>query len=165
MSGSLHNRYSLRDLEAFGVRQAVLNGEIELGSLPRLANLLHSVSGNVRASLRFRQRGAGLVGVTLEYDTTVELMCQRCLEPMSQPLADSVDITLLPSDTDTYVPEGTEPVFLDDGRLQPAALLEDELIVALPLVPKHARIEDCGSLARLVETGEQKAGAEGSDLQ
>ena len=54
------------------------------------------------------------------------------------------------------VPEGFEPFELDEGRLQPAQLIEDELIVAIPLVPKHARVEDCGSLAReFAELGER----------
>ena len=47
---------------------------------------------------------------------------------------------------------GFEPVELEDGRLLPAALIEDELIVSIPLVPKHARVEDCGSLARRLTT-------------
>ncbi|HJR70977.1 MAG TPA: hypothetical protein VKA43_13120, partial [Gammaproteobacteria bacterium] len=46
------------------------------------------------------------------------------------------------------VPDGFEPFELEGGRLKPAELIEDEIIVAMPLVPKHARIEDCGSLAR-----------------
>jgi uncharacterized metal-binding protein YceD (DUF177 family) len=46
------------------------------------------------------------------------------------------------------VPTGFEPFELEDGRFQAAQLIEDELIVAIPLVPKHARVEDCGSLAR-----------------
>ena len=54
------------------------------------------------------------------------------------------------------VPEGFELFELDEGRLQPAQLIEDELIVAIPLVPKHARVEDCGSLAReFAELGER----------
>jgi len=46
-------------------------------------------------------------------------------------------------------PTGFEPFELEEGRLQPVQLIEDELIVAMPLVPKHARVEDCGSLARV----------------
>jgi uncharacterized metal-binding protein YceD (DUF177 family) len=45
-------------------------------------------------------------------------------------------------------PAEYEPFELEGGRLRPAQLIEDELIVAIPLVPKHARVEDCGSLAR-----------------
>lgn len=48
----------------------------------------------------------------------------------------------------TVVPEGHEPYELPEGRFNPGELVEDELIVAVPLVPKHARIEDCGGLAR-----------------
>jgi uncharacterized metal-binding protein YceD (DUF177 family) len=36
----------------------------------------------------------------------------------------------------------------------PAQLIEDELIISIPLVPKHARVDDCGSLARLLTEGE-----------
>ena len=34
------------------------------------------------------------------------------------------------------------------NQLLPAQLIEDELIVSIPLVPKHERLEDCGSVAR-----------------
>jgi uncharacterized metal-binding protein YceD (DUF177 family) len=64
-------------------------------------------------------------------------------------MAERVNVVLadgasLPATT----PVGFEAFELEDGRFQPAQLIEDELIVAIPLVPKHARIEDCGSLAR-----------------
>jgi uncharacterized protein len=152
MSGSLRAWYSLRDLEALGVRQGELGGELELASLPRLAGLLHSAAGSVRASLHFRQRGIGAVAATLSFDTTVELLCQRCLEPFAQPIEERLELMLVESSASSVssvsIPEGYEPVELDNGRLLPARLIEDELIVSIPLVPKHARIEDCGSLAR-----------------
>jgi uncharacterized metal-binding protein YceD (DUF177 family) len=46
------------------------------------------------------------------------------------------------------VPTGFEPFELEEGRLLPAQLIEDEVIVAIPLVAKHARIEECGGLVR-----------------
>jgi uncharacterized protein len=149
MSGSLRAWYSLRDLEALGGRQGGLDGELELNDLPRLAGLLHSTGGSVRASLHFRQRGVGVVTATLELDTTVDLLCQRCLEPFEQPIKERIELMLVEAGASSAsIPEGYEPVELDNGRLLPARLIEDELIVSVPLVPKHARIEDCGSLAR-----------------
>lgn len=153
MSGSLHVRYSLPDLETLGARQVTLDGEIELAKLPRLAALLHDQGGGddggrVRASLRVQQRGDAWLALRLEYETTVQLLCQRCLEPFSERIAGQVDLALAESESVLgVVPEGYEPVELDRGRLQPAQLVEDELIVSIPLVPKHARVEDCGSLA------------------
>ncbi len=149
MSGSLHAWYGLHDLESLGSRQAVLQGEIEQRRLPRLAESLHAADGSVRASLTFRQRADGVLIAELEYETTVQLLCQRCLEPFEQPLAGRVALALLePAAAGSSVQPGYEPVELDDGRLQPSSLIEDELLISLPLVPKHPRSEDCGSLAR-----------------
>src|SRR5262249_45536712 len=141
------------DLEALGSRQGELVGELEFARLPRLAGLLHSTVGSVRASLQFRQRGLGSLVATLELATTVELVCQRCLEPFAQPIAERVELMFVePGEANASVPEGYEPIELDDGRLLPARVIEDELIVAIPLVPKHARVEDCGSRARNLAT-------------
>ena len=153
MSGSLHAWYSLRDLEALGGRQGKLGGELEFARLPRLVGLLNSTAGSVRASLQFRQRGVGRLAATLEFATTVELVCQRCLEPFAQPIEERVEVLFVePGEAGASIPEGYEPIELDDGRLLPARLIEDELIVAIPLVPKHARVEDCGSLAQNLAT-------------
>jgi uncharacterized protein len=162
MSGSLHVWYGLRDLEMFGKRRATINGELALGKLTRLAELLHNpdAGGSVEASLRFEQRGDGWLGVTLDYDTTVELTCQRCLEPFREQLSGRVDMVIAESDPPpTVAPDGFELVELDDGRLLPTQLIEDELIVAIPLVPKHARVEDCGSLARALTMSTPKPDA------
>jgi uncharacterized protein len=149
MSGSLHAWYSLRELEALADRGVTLAGALDLSHLTRLKSLLHSDAGSVRAGLELRQRADGWLGLELEYQASVELVCQRCLEPFRHDFKDHVRVVLadavsLPATT----PEGFEPYELEGGRLQPAQVIEDELIVAIPLVPKHARIEDCGSLAR-----------------
>ena len=149
MSGSLHAWYSLRDLESLANRGVTLSGELEIGQLTRLRGLLHSDSGSVRATLRFRQRGDGWLASEVEYRADVELVCQRCLEPFRQELEESVNVVIADSDSlPATVPTGFEPFEVEEGRFQPAQLIEDELIVAIPLVPKHARVEDCGSLAR-----------------
>ena len=68
--------------------------------------------------------------------------------------------------TPETVPEGQEPFELSDGRLSPAELIEDELIVSMPLVPKHEQLADCGSVARsLVAAAEGSGAAAGSAEQ
>jgi uncharacterized protein len=149
MSGSLRAWYSLRDLESLAVREAALSGELDVDELTRLKSLLHSGVGSVSATLRFRQRGGGWLAVELDYQGSVHLVCQRCLEPFRHELAETVNVVVADGDSlPLAVPEGYEPFELEGGRLQPAQLIEDELIVAIPLAPKHARVEDCGSLAR-----------------
>jgi uncharacterized protein len=149
MSGSLHAWYSLRELESLAAREVTLAGDLDLRKLTRLVSLLHSDAGSVRASLCFRQRRGGWIGVELTYQAAVQLVCQRCLEPFREELTDRVDLVLADAaSVPSAVPEGFEPFELEEGRLLPAQLIEDELIVAVPLVAKHARIEDCGGLAR-----------------
>jgi uncharacterized protein len=149
MSGSLRAWYSLRDLESLADREVTLGGELDVETLTRLKTLLHSGVGSVRATLRFRQRGDGWLAVELDYQGSVHLVCQRCLEPFRHEMADTVNVVVADSDSVlSTAPAECEPFELEEGQLQPAQLIEDELIVAIPLVPKHARVEDCGSLAR-----------------
>lgn len=149
MSGSLHAWYSLRDLESLASREVALSGKLDLSKLTRLASLLLSDVGSVEATLRFRRRRDGWLAVALDYRATVELTCQRCLEPVAHDMEERVDLVVADEDAvPTVVPEGYEPYELPEGRFSPAELVEDELIVAVPIVPKHARIEDCGGLAR-----------------
>jgi len=155
MSGSLHAWYSLRDLESLAAREVTLRGELDLGKLTRLVSLLHSDVGSVRAALRFRQRRDGWVGVELDYQAAVHLVCQRCLEPFRYDMADRVDVVLADAaSVPSAVPAGTEPFELEEGRLQPAQLIEDELIVAIPTSGRsmhrghdacHAVKASCGS--------------------
>ena len=155
MSGSLHAWYSLRDLESLADRDVTLAGELDIGKLTRLASLLHSNVGSVRATLQFRQRRDGWLAVTLDYQAALNLVCQRCLEPFMHELADSAKVAVADrAAMPETVPAGFEPFELEGGRLKPAELVEDELIVAMPLAPKHARVEDCGSLARKLAQAE-----------
>jgi uncharacterized protein len=148
MSGSLDTWYSRRELESLADRDGVLGGELALGNLTRLVGMLSSDAGSVRASLRFSQRRDGWLGAELDYQASVELTCQRCLAPFRYDFAGRVSLVLADAESlPGAVPEGREPVELEEGRLLPAQLIEDELIVSIPFAPKHARVADCGSLA------------------
>lgn len=138
MPGSLYSRYGVHELEALARRESVLSGDIDFARLPRLVGLLESDRGSVRASLRFRQHGEGWPIIVLEYDTTVRLECQRCLEPVEYRLGERIEFAVLESASlELRLPKEYEPLVLEDERLRPATLVEDEIIVSLPLVPRH----------------------------
>jgi uncharacterized metal-binding protein YceD (DUF177 family) len=48
---------------------------------------------------------------------------------------------------ESLLPEDYEAVLLEEERFNPSQLLEDELLMALPLVPRHEKLEACGTLA------------------
>lgn len=148
MSGSLHTWYSLPDLDGFAERQVELTGEIELKRLSRLRDMLHADDGSVRVGVRFGPSRRGWVPMRLEYEATVRLVCQRCLEPMDFDIAVEAKLGLVENTgAEALLPEDHEAVLLEEGRFNPAQLLEDELLMALPLVPRHEKPEECGALA------------------
>ena len=148
MSRSLTAWY---DPGVLGRQNATLDGEIELESLQRLSELVDSRDGSVKARFRFDQGRSQCVTVDIDYEVTLELLCQRCLEPFTLALAEHSALALIePEGVEDYAPQGYEPLSLEEPRLQPIALLEDELIMALPLVPRHAEDEECGVLAERV---------------
>jgi uncharacterized protein len=129
-------RYAdLRKLVASG---AGVKGAIRLAELPRLAAVATSVDGDadVQLSGSIDEEGFRLVGGTIT--TTLELQCQRCLESMQLPVLSQVELALvwreeeiaaLPHRLDGLV-VGTEPSDL-------YALVEEELLLMLPLAPRH----------------------------
>ena len=161
---SLYAWYSLNALESLGRRQALIAGEIEFERLTRFCELLHSEHGSVRVGFRFDQQAAGYTTVRLEYDASFELQCQRCLEPMEERVSRGASFVIVGGDSiPAGVPEDHEPVELSGDRFQPVGFVEDELIMSLPLIPRHARLEQCGALARSLEAPENESVADSTN--
>jgi uncharacterized protein len=138
MSGALHSWYSLPDLRSLAERGAVLEGELELAKLVRLRDLLNSSEGHAWGQLSFRLHNGDMLVMALKCEARLELVCQRCLEPVAHEVCEQVDFAVAENeDSLALLPQGMDLIALEGDRLQPAALIEDELIVSLPLVPKH----------------------------
>jgi uncharacterized metal-binding protein YceD (DUF177 family) len=58
---------------------------------------------------------------------------------------------LEPGSMSREVAKEDEAVVLTDGKLNPAVLLEDELILSLPIVPRHTEIDECGNMAQALQ--------------
>lgn len=150
MPASLHAWYSLDDLEALGERGAVLDGELRVAELTRLMASLHAdCDARVAVTLRFGRAGVGRAALEVTFAATLPLTCQRCLDPVEQVVEDTVAWIAVGSEAEAAsLPDDVEPLVLADDRLQIAALVEDELIVSLPMAPRHASIDECGALAQ-----------------
>jgi uncharacterized protein len=149
MPGSMFAWYTLYDLEALAEREADLSGGIELRQLTRLREILHSDRGSIEASLKFHRHSIGSVTVDLTFETVLELVCQRCMEPLVQNISEQVSLTLVEEESmDSEYAKEHEAVVLTGGKLNPAALVEDELIVSLPIIPRHVDINECGTIAQ-----------------
>lgn len=138
MSGALHSWYSLPDLEALAAREAVLEGSLELARLGRLRDLLNSTEGTATARIALHTGHDGTLCLQLQCRARLELICQRCLRPVVQEVNEQVDFAVAETeDSLAVLPQGMDLIALAGDRFQPATLIEDELIVSLPLVPRH----------------------------
>jgi len=152
MPASLCAWYSSRDIESLAARKALLSGEIRLERLRRLSPYLQVNEGAVVARIRFEAHGSAWLALELEYTATLRMVCQRCLGPVDVDLQDRIDFGVLEAESlARYLPTGIEPLVPGSERLCPMDLIEDELIVSLPLVPKHADETECSGLSRLPE--------------
>ncbi len=112
---------------------------LPLTALPRFASALLSDVGEAEARLRFARLDEVPV---LEVHATAEagLVCQRCLFPMILRLEGASRVALVGSMAQAdRLPADLEPVWVEGRSVDLAALIEEELLLALPLVPAHAR--------------------------
>jgi uncharacterized protein len=77
--------------------------------------------------------------LTLHVKAVVRLQCQRCLSPLDQPLALDRRLRFVAGEDEAAREDETseDDVLALPARLDLHELVEDELILALPLVPMH----------------------------
>ena len=118
--------------------ESVLEGSCSLERLPRFADCLASPDGEVSGKLRFGLTGTGRRVITGSVSATVEVVCQRCLEPLSLKLADSIKLALVESESQIDSLEAEwDPWMVDGPRISIANLLEEQLMLCMPLVSYH----------------------------
>lgn len=118
-------------------------GMIERAQFVRLAESVFDVQDDIEASLSFGTDAQGLTVIKGNAHTLVKLECQRCNEPFDYRCDVEFIYTPLSAKVEEEeLPEAYEPIELDEnGEFDLQELLEDELILNLPLVPMHAEHE------------------------
>lgn len=114
-----------------------VEGRLPLSALTRLRDSLVDTEGEVRFSLDFGQDALRVPYVELKIDAELPLLCQRSLQRFLFPVSIVQRLGLIREEADEAgLPEGYEPLLMPaDGMLQTAELVEDELILAVPVVP------------------------------
>ncbi len=135
------------DLLAFCREDGTLEGELPLADMSRLVlGLLDAPAAgaaahwSARGELRPVTGGEPEIWLHLLARAGVTLQCQRCLKAMAQDvLVDRRFRFVHGEDKATALDEQIDDdVLALPARLDLIELLEDELILALPLVPRHA---------------------------
>ena len=131
-------------------RDQVLSGAIAAADLARLTSAVQGTDAEVDVELAFVQgdevpeiHGRVRIGVTLT--------CERCLEPVEVGLAAAPALGLVHGDEDAVrLPARLEPCLSSAEELDLFDLVEEELLLALPIVARHQ--EECGRLVAIEPT-------------
>ncbi len=119
------------------------------GSIPaaRLTNIsgVFRLAGSARVRLDFRLDEDRHVAIDGEIEAPIEAQCQRCLEWMSLELCIKVCALAMPSADDDFAFE-QNVIAAPAGQLKLADLVEDEILLACPMIPAHGE-RSCDSPA------------------
>lgn len=139
-------------------QEAVVGGFVELERLPRFRQSLVSDEAEIQVELRFCEGDSGYREIHGHLQARVEVACQRCLEPMAIDLADQLSLALVRDDEQAsrLKPE-LDPWICPDIKLVLADLIEEQLILSLPIVAAHEEGHcqaDTGAAELTADTGE-----------
>ncbi len=133
-----------RELDAMELadRNASIQGDLEIRCFDRLADVLADNTGTVAVALTFGKKGR-LATVDGHVSAVLAVKCQRCLDSLEWPIDNDIKLGVVSSVAQANnLPLGFEPLLLaDDGKIQVKVLVEDELLLSLPDIPKHQ--DDC----------------------
>jgi len=136
------------DVAAFAADASALEGARAVSEFHRLSESvlaplpdapMEPVRWGAQGETRPRRGGAPELWLHLQADTVVQLQCQRCLQAMTVPLAVERSFRFVRDEAEAEAedPDSDEDVLALSRTLDLFALVEDELILELPLVPRH----------------------------
>ncbi len=124
--------------EQLAASEEVLTGTLSLSDMPRLASYLQKAEGEVQIKLKFALDEQNFVVIYGKISASLPLLCQRCFKPMIYDLESSFSLSPVNSDAEAErLPESYEPLLKANDLIVILDMIEEELLLVLPLVPMH----------------------------
>jgi len=144
---------SVRASTAVSQSQAY-RGALPLRSFERLTPSLADDAGELQIELHAgKTHGRALLRGSI--DGALSLRCLRCDQPYVWPLQLQVDLQLVESEEEEQsVLHEADPYLVQDDQLPLREIVEDELLLALPMLPR------CETCENIVRAGADKASPE-----
>jgi uncharacterized protein len=137
----MYARPFIDSLDFAGNRREI-SREVPVTELPRLQDILENQRGILGYSIRGGVDDQGNHFLDVSVTGSCQVRCQRCLEGMDYPV--QLDTRLLLRDQASLDAEELHPdeeqefdSILADVHLDVLSLLEDEILLSLPIAPRH----------------------------
>ena len=116
-----------------------VSGFVASEKLVNMRDILVGENARVKAMLNFLKDKTGRRIITGELTATIEVACQRCLEPLELLIEDDICLFLVEDDESAKsLDKNYEGWICSTHKLCLAELIEEQLILALPLVSVHS---------------------------
>ena len=121
----------------------VISGEVQVAELPRLLDMLENPQGILAYNLQGGVNKLGSHFLDIDVSGRCQLRCQRCLNGLGYPVRLNTRLLLRNQaelDALDDMEGGEEAEFdsiLADAHLNVLDLLEEEILLSLPIAPKH----------------------------
>ena len=136
------------NVEAFAKQAGALAGRCAVSALSRLAEATHpeapaasadDIDWQLRGEARASRSGPPEIWLHLNAVARVALVCQRCLQPIATELAAERSFRFVHGEAAAAEldADSEDDVLALSRSLDAIGLLEDELLLTLPLVPRH----------------------------
>ena len=137
------------DYKKFVARGELVSGMLKRNVFTRNKGIFSLVS-DVSVKLSFRQNENGEVTLNADVSAVVSADCQRCLELLEFEIKKSSEFSIRENDDKNSrnlpLDDGRDIFYANNGKLDVLGLVEDELLLAVPMIPKHENISSCGAL-------------------
>ena len=131
----------------FARRFGTLSGRLQLNTLQRLTEVLFDASGSLNYEVSGETAG-GEAFLSLKLEGPLRLTCQRCLGALEFALSVRSRVMLVepgspwPDDSQVGGLEDDASDAIEASReMDIAPLLEEEILLALPIAPRHEQCE------------------------
>lgn len=136
-----------------------LDGILKIIDMSRLKANIATNDDIVNVKLQFGVDEQQITFLTGHLETKLTLQCQRCMEPFIYEIISNFDLGIVSTlDEANALPERYEPALAKEGNLALRELIEDEIILNLPIIPRHEPAECKIQLPLLDSVGEQEKG-------
>lgn len=126
------------EVERFAARRERIEGVFAVAALDRLMQIVAAPDGEIGFSLDFFRDDQGRSRISVAIEGSVMLLCQRCLQPVRHALAGSVELMALADESAlSQLPGDVEPLLTGGQAVRLSDLVEDEALLALPIVALH----------------------------
>lgn len=133
-------------------QEAEFSASIAVSKLERLQNFLQDDSGESQVEIQFGHDEQGLPLLRGQCQAQVRMTCQRCMNPVDVDLSTNFELGIVFSDEQAkHLPKKYEPVLSEGDSLELLPVIEDELILSLPMYAYHTQCDDNELVAKAEE--------------